>query len=140
MREHNSKLRLLLLSEDKYPPFRSDVKILFGKEIAGRGHHIDWILQSDDDCERSYKTTWYGCRVWVGKTNNGTSRVARLKKHIYSIQSDLRMFSLLRKGRYDFIQVKDKFISKNHRQKYLRRKPKGSQEGKPGPNIFSCYR
>ena len=111
MREHNSKLRLLLLSEDKYPPFRSDVKILFGKEIAGRGHHIDWILQSDDDCERSYKTTWYGCRVWVGKTNNGTSRVARLKKHIYSIQSDLRMFSLLRKGRYDFIQVKDKFIS-----------------------------
>ena len=79
VKEPNNKLKFLLLSEDKYPPFRNDVKILFGKEIAGRGHQVDWILQSNDDCERSYKTTWHGCCVWVGRTNNGTSRFSRLK-------------------------------------------------------------
>jgi glycosyltransferase involved in cell wall biosynthesis len=48
--------------------------------------------------------------VWVGSTNNGSSRLARLDKHVRGIANDLRMFRLLRESRYDFVQVKDKFL------------------------------
>src|SRR5215218_3901803 len=59
-------LRLLVVSSDTYPPFRVDVAVLFGHQLAQRGHRIDWILQSEGACDRSYETTWNGCKVWVG--------------------------------------------------------------------------
>lgn len=110
MKKSNHKLNILFLSEDKYPPFRVDVAVLFGKEIIKRGHRIDWILQSENDCEKSYETFWQGSHVWVGKTNNGETRLARLKKHIYSLLIDFKLFGLARHNQYDFIQVKDKFL------------------------------
>jgi len=105
------KLKFLFLSADKFPPFRVDVAVLFGKEMPSRGHIIDWILQSELRCPKAYKTSWPGGNVWVGATDLGTSRLKRFRKHILDIRNDTIMFSLLRKGRYDFIQVKDKFIS-----------------------------
>ena len=107
----DNKLRFLIISSDKYPPHRVDVSILFGREMLSRGHTIDWILQSSDACEASYKTTWSGCQVYVGRTDNGSSRSARLKKHLYSILHDLKLFSCVHQHHYDVIQVKDKFIS-----------------------------
>jgi glycosyltransferase involved in cell wall biosynthesis len=120
-------LRILFISADKYPPFRVDVSVLFGKEIISRGHCIDWILLSEEECNKSYNTQWNGSRVWVGKTNNGSSRLARTIKHLYSIKNDLILFRLLRQSSYDFIQVKDKFISaifaiiaaKRHQTKFV---------------------
>lgn len=111
MESDTKKLKMLFISSDKYPPFRVDVSVLFGKEIVNRGHQVDWILQSEGDCDKSYITRWKGCCVWVGKTNNGTTRRARLLKHIYSIKNDLLMFKLLKETEYNFVQVKDKFIS-----------------------------
>ncbi len=111
MEKDNKKLKILFVSSDKYPPFRVDVSVLFGQEIVNRKHQVDWILQSEDDCKQSYITRWKGGRVWVGKTNNGTTRRARLLKHVYSIKNDLLMFRLSKETEYDFIQVKDKFIS-----------------------------
>ena len=107
----NCKLNFLFISADKFPPFRVDIAVLFGQEIVSRGHTIDLILQSEKDCDISYQTIWSGCRVWVGRTDNGSSRFARLRKHIYRIENNFRMFSLIRSQRYDFIQVKDEFIS-----------------------------
>lgn len=104
-------MRFLFVSRDKFPPFRVDVSVLFGQEIAGRGHSIDWLLQSGDRCDASYQTIWSGCRVWVGATDLGISGFRRLRKHIYSILHDFKMFSLVRRHKYDFIQVRDKFIS-----------------------------
>lgn len=110
-RDLKSKLKFIFVTADKFPPFRPDVSVLFGEEIAGRGHSIDWVLQSNTQCRKSYRTIWSGCRVWVGATDPGKSRFCRLRKHIYGILHDLKMFSLLRKQNYDFIQVKDKFLS-----------------------------
>lgn len=104
------KFRLLVLSSDPYPPSRVDVSVLFGEELAGRGHQIDWILQSEADCDRGYVTRWGGGTVWVAATNSRNSLLSRLGKHLAGIWNDARVFSLLRGDRYDAIEVKDKFI------------------------------
>lgn len=103
--------KYLFVAADKYPPFRVDVTKLFGGEMVARGHVIDWVLQAEEDCAHSYQTNWAGCRVWVGKTDNGMSRWSRLRKHLFSICHDLIVFRLLKTERYDFVQVKDKYIA-----------------------------
>jgi glycosyltransferase involved in cell wall biosynthesis len=109
-RSPHPKFRLLVLSSDTFPPTRVDVSILFGEELAGRGHQIDWILQSEADCERPYVTQWGGGTVWVAPSNSRNSLWSRLAKHAASIANDARVFRLLRGDRYDAIEVKDKFI------------------------------
>ncbi len=111
MVNRDNKLRFLFISSDKYPPYRVDVSILFGREMLLRGHSMEWILQSNDTCNASYKTTWSGCQVWVGRTDNGSSRISRLRKHVYSVLHDLKLFNSMRHNHYDVLQVKDKFIS-----------------------------
>jgi glycosyltransferase involved in cell wall biosynthesis len=103
--------RLLVVSSDTYPPKRVDVAVLFGEELASRGHTVDWILQSEGPCSRAYIEAWGGGRVWVGPTDLGASLLRRVHKHLAGIVHDLRLFGRLRSGEYDVIEVKDKFIS-----------------------------
>jgi glycosyltransferase involved in cell wall biosynthesis len=105
------RLRLLVVSSDTYPPTRVDLAVLFGIEMAARGHEIDLILQSEAACSRAYVTAWGGGRVWVGATDLGHSLFSRLRKHFFGLSNDLRLFSRLRQSRYDAIEVKDKFLS-----------------------------
>jgi glycosyltransferase involved in cell wall biosynthesis len=102
---------ILFVSSDRFPPVRVDVSVLFGKELARRGYQLDFLLQSEGQCERSYEAKWENCRVWVGRTDNGASRLRRIRKHVLSILHDLRLLGLSRQRRYDVLQVKDKFIS-----------------------------
>jgi glycosyltransferase involved in cell wall biosynthesis len=104
-------LRLLVVSSDTYPPFRVDVAVLFAQELAGRGHHIDWILQSEAPCPRAYEAQWGGGRVWVGATDTGQSLFHRIKKHLLGVANDFRIFSRLRTGNYQALEVKDKFLA-----------------------------
>ncbi len=105
------RLRILVVSSDTFPPTRVDVAVLFGVELAARGHEIDWILQSEAACPRAYVTRWGSGRVWVGATDLGQSLLNRIRKHALGIANDCRLFSRLRRGRYDAIEVKDKFLS-----------------------------
>jgi glycosyltransferase involved in cell wall biosynthesis len=104
-------LRLLVVSSDTYPPTRVDLSVLFGVELARRGHTVDLILQSEAACARSYATTWPGGRAWIGATDSGESLTARVTKHLYGLANDLRLFSRLRRPYYDAVEVKDKFLS-----------------------------
>ncbi|MGA2399070.1 MAG: glycosyltransferase family 4 protein [Steroidobacteraceae bacterium] len=106
-----TRLRILVVSSDTYPPTRVDVTVLFGVELANRGHEIDWILQSETACARAYVTEWGGGRVWVGATDLGDSLFRRLRKHALGIANDCRLFARLRQTRYDAVQVKDKFVA-----------------------------
>ncbi len=106
-----TRLRLLVLSSDTYPPTRVDVSVLFGAEMAKRGHQIDWILQSEQACERAHVVLWGGGRAWVGATDLGHSLFSRIRKHALGIANDCRLFSRLRQRRYDAVEVKDKFLS-----------------------------
>ncbi|MEW6443890.1 MAG: glycosyltransferase family 4 protein [bacterium] len=104
-------LNFLFVSRDEYPPYRVDVAVLFGEEMVARGHRIEWILQSGSPAERAYRTVWRSCRVWVGAADYGKSAARRLRRVLLGIANDLRVLRLVRRGRYDFIQVKDKFVS-----------------------------
>jgi glycosyltransferase involved in cell wall biosynthesis len=105
------RLRLLIVSSDTFPPTRVDVSVLFGVELAGRGHQIDWILQSEAACARSYVTEWGGGQVWVGATDLGESLFRRIRKHVLGVANDFRLFSRLRHTPYDAVEVKDKFLA-----------------------------
>jgi glycosyltransferase involved in cell wall biosynthesis len=103
--------RLLLVSSDNFPVTRVDVAVLFGVEVAARGHTVDLIVQSEAACARPYLAQWEAGRIWVGATDPGTSLLHRIRKHLYSIGADLKLFGWLRSGRYDLLIVKDKFLS-----------------------------
>ncbi|MEP6546189.1 MAG: glycosyltransferase family 4 protein [Gammaproteobacteria bacterium] len=106
-----SRFRLLVVSSDTFPPTRVDVAVLFGTELAQRGHQVDWVLQSETRCPRSYVTVWGGGRAWVGATDLGTSLYHRLRKHTLGLVNDLRQIVRLRGGEYDAIEIKDKFLA-----------------------------
>lgn len=107
----NQNFRLLFLSSDKHPARRVDVSVLFAEKLAGRGHQIDFVLQSESDCSETFDTEWEGCRVRVGSTDNGTQWYARIKKHLASLWLDIRAIGLIHKRSYDFVQLKDKYLS-----------------------------
>ncbi len=104
-------LNFLFLTSDKYPPFRVDVSVLFGQEMIRRGHTIDWIMQSSDSCNQPYITNINGSTFYVGKSDKGSTRLSRLKNNIFNIANDCLLFRQLNNNKYDFLQVKDKFIS-----------------------------
>ena len=127
MKMNQKPLRILFVSRDKFPPFRVDVAVLFGKEMVRKGHSIDWILQSQDNCQMAYKTKWTGGYAWVGPTNNGSKIFHRAHKHLLRFSHMIRNTPLLWRKSYDIIQVKDCFFSalaylffaKLHRVKYI---------------------
>lgn len=104
-------MRILIVSSDTFPPIRVDVSVLFGVELAGRGHEIDWILQSEAACDRPYVARWGGGQVCVGATDLGRSLFRRLRKHALGIGNDFRLVSRVRRTRYDAVEVKDKFLA-----------------------------
>ncbi|MEM7220400.1 MAG: glycosyltransferase [Pseudomonadota bacterium] len=105
-----SKLRFLFVSSDRFPPFRVDVEVLFGREFAQRGHQIDWLLQSEEARATPGEVEWRGWRVFVGAMDAGERFVNRLRKHLMALRNELRVPGLIRDNDYDFVQVKDKFL------------------------------
>lgn len=105
------KLQILFLAVDKFPPFRVDVSVLFGKELVNRGHTIDWLLQSEKPINHDMKTQWQGGQAWVGKTDTGPSIWNRLKLHLLNFFNDSKIFKILPHRKYDIIIVKDKFFA-----------------------------
>lgn len=104
-------LSYLFISSDKFPPFRPDVAILFAEKLVGKGHKIDWLLQSESVCQKNFKKKWHGGNVWVGATNLRETKLSQFHKHILGLLNDLKMFKILKQGEHDFLIVKDKFIS-----------------------------
>lgn len=105
------KFSMLYLSSDRHPAKRVDVRVLFAEKLSARGHRIDFALQSEAECAKAYETDWLGCRVVVGRSDNGDTRLARLRKHIYSVMHDIASAWRMGGAGYDFIQLKDKYVS-----------------------------
>jgi glycosyltransferase involved in cell wall biosynthesis len=105
------KNKILFVAFDKFPPFRVDVVVLFGKELVKRGFEFDYLLQSEKDNKKFYITDWMNSKAYVGATNNGNNIFERLHKHFLDLQNDFRMRSVFKKNGYDCILVRDKFFS-----------------------------
>ncbi len=104
-------MKLLYVSQDKYPVYRVDVAILFGKELPKLGMKVDWILQSKDKIDRPILKKDNGNLVYIGSTYIGDSLISKIKKHWLALKTDLQIFIFAKKNKYDFIQVKDKFLT-----------------------------
>lgn len=105
------KIKFALISSDLYPPKRVDMSVLFCREIVNRGHRVDFYLQSEEDCDQNYIVNSENAVYYISKTDNGINKICRIKKHIYSILNDLKVISNVFKNKYDFVQVKDKFLT-----------------------------
>lgn len=101
--------RAFVVSADKFPPFRVDVGNLIAEELDRNGWSVVLGLQSEDDCNDAWETEWKNCHVYVGPTDNRTSRWGRLKKHALAIRQDLRTLRGIPPGGGVLI-VKDKFL------------------------------
>jgi len=104
-------MKLLYVSQDKYPAYRVDVAILFGKELPNLGMKVDWILQSKNKIDRPILKEDNGNLVYIGPTYIGDSLISKIKKHWLALKTDLQIFIFAKKNKYDFIQVKDKFLT-----------------------------
>lgn len=99
------------MTADKYPPFRVDARVLFVEELAGRGHVIHWVMQSERPRKRSAVEPLGTGLAWVGASVGGDSRATKALRQLQIFFNDCRAVRLLLRKRYDFIQVKDKFIA-----------------------------
>jgi glycosyltransferase involved in cell wall biosynthesis len=107
----NSKIKFIFLGADKFPPFRVDVSVLFGKILAGRGHCIDFILQSEKPIGHSYQTRWHNCQVLVGPALSGKSIIKNAANYILGSLHDVKILCYLIRYKYHMIIIKDKFVS-----------------------------
>jgi glycosyltransferase involved in cell wall biosynthesis len=103
-------IRLLFWTREEFPTFRVDVDVLFGMEMIGRGHQVDFVMQAEKPDTPPGPHAWRGRTVFVGRTSTG-SMLARFTKHWYSFWHDLTcLLKLARKPRYDAIQFRDTFV------------------------------
>ncbi len=100
----------LFMASDKFPPFRVDVAVLFGKEMSLRGHRIDWLLQSEHPQARRRRLPWANGTAVVGASARGHGVFAKVLRHMQGGLLGLHAFRLARQGAYQFVQVKDQFI------------------------------
>jgi glycosyltransferase involved in cell wall biosynthesis len=103
-------IRMLFLPRESFPTIRVDVDVLFGRELLGRGHHIDFVMQAQDGAVAVGERPWNGRTVWVGPTDAADGFVHRLRKHLLSIWHDLRYLLRARRPGYAALQVKDKYV------------------------------
>ena len=104
-------LKYLFVTADEFPPFRVDVRVLFVEELAERGHEIHWVMAPDGPRRRSGIEPLGKGLAWVGAAVAGDSRVAKAVRQLQIFLHDWRAIALLLRNRYDFVQVKDKFIA-----------------------------
>jgi glycosyltransferase involved in cell wall biosynthesis len=104
-------MKYLFATADKYPPFRVDLRVLFIEELADRGHEIHWVMQSERPRSRSGVEPLGNGLAWVGASVAGDSRFAKTVRQLQIFLHDWRALGLLLRNRYDFVQVKDKFIA-----------------------------
>src|SRR6188508_2446559 len=103
----DEKLDILFVTSDLYPPFRPAAKAVFAEGLAARGHRIDWLLQAAEPSNRGGAQPFKGGTAYVARTNAGTGRFERLKRHLADVRNDLKVFGLLRRHRYSLVQIKD---------------------------------
>jgi len=102
-------IRLLFWTREEFPTFRVDIDVLFGRELAGRGHAIDFVMQSSDAATAPGPHRWHGRTVYVGRAS-GHSLLGRFARHWRTFWHDLSSLRLARRERYDAIQFRDKFL------------------------------
>lgn len=104
------KIRMLCFAAETFPTHRVDVDVLFGRELAGRGHEVDFVMQAANEAEPAGPRPWNGRTVFVGPTRDGGGALDRIRRQSLEILHDLRCLGRARTSQYDAVQVRDKFL------------------------------
>lgn len=104
-------MRLLYIVEDRFPPFRADVEELFARQLAQRGHRIDWVMRRGPAAlSLSSEVDWHGCRVVLSPAPHGSGWFAKWMRMAGEFWGDLRILCIAARGRYDIVQVRDRYF------------------------------
>jgi len=101
---------MLFFPAESFPTNRVRLTALFGREMFGRGHAIDLVMQAGTDAVRPGRHDWFGRSVWVGPTDCRGGFLNRLHKHALGFSHDLRLLFRARASDYDCILVSDKYL------------------------------
>lgn len=104
------RIRMLFIPNETYPTSRVDVALLFGQELHGRGHLIDFVMQAGSPGVEPTAKGWGGARVLLGPTDTRPGFIHELRRDLLSFRHDLRYLARLRPAEYDVVQVRDKFL------------------------------
>jgi glycosyltransferase involved in cell wall biosynthesis len=99
----------LYWTREEFPTFRVDIDVLFGRELLGRGHAIDFVMQAAAPSMAPGPQRWHSRTVFVGPTATG-SLFSRFAKHWLAFWHDLKSLRRARTADYDAIQFRDKFL------------------------------
>lgn len=103
-------IRMLCFARERYPTHRVDITELFGRELIGRGHEIDFVMQAASAAVPPGPTPWNGRTVWVGPAREGRGVLSRFRHHWAAVVHEFCCLRTAHKNRYDAIQVRDKFL------------------------------
>ncbi len=104
--QNSSRLKILYLTKDKYPPVRADVVSLFAEEFKKRGHQIWWVFRSEAALSKFRMTRWCGHPAFVIPSINGGIR-GRVFNFWFDIYRYFMFIKLAMRSKFDFIQVRD---------------------------------
>ncbi|MGH8209496.1 MAG: glycosyltransferase [Steroidobacteraceae bacterium] len=103
-------IRLLFFTREPFPLRLVDVDILFGQELVGRGHLIDFVMLADASWDETSPAVWHGRPVYLGHAPRGTRLPGRVLREVLSLCHDVRHLVAASSRDYDAIQVRDKFL------------------------------
>jgi len=101
----------MVVTSDRFPPFRPASEAIFGYEFARRGHRVDWLMPAEHLVQSGRILRFGHGLVFAAPRQEGSSRLQRAHNYLHDFLNDLRIFGLTRRNRYDLIQVKDKYVS-----------------------------
>jgi len=104
-------IKLLYRTFERYPTHRVDVTELFSAGLAGRGHEIDWVMQSESPDSSQVLATGRNERTIMGKAVPQNSSIGKVLNRLLDMWLDLRMLRLAWGERYDAIQVRDRILA-----------------------------
>mgnify|MGYP000936629164 CR=1 FL=1 len=102
-------IKILYITEDRYPPFRADVVELFAKQLPARGYVVDWLMQRGAGAEEhSSKTLLMGNTVYLAPRIMRGGVLGRIANNLLGFVYDFMILPRAFRGRYDVIHVRDK--------------------------------
>jgi glycosyltransferase involved in cell wall biosynthesis len=105
------RFSMLYATREKFPGYRVDLTELFSVGLAGRGHCIDWVMQSSTAGPARIERLGPRERVFVGGAGAGAGVLAKALDLVRGLIQDLSLWRLGRTGHYDCIQVRDKHVA-----------------------------
>ena len=105
-------MRFLYVTREKHPSFRVDLTQLFSKGMAqGKHHYVEWHTQSLDRSDSSVIQLNDYEKVHLGKYLGEGGIITKILNKFHGFLHELRILTLVKRGDYDFVQVRDKVLA-----------------------------